>query len=195
MHRGVTVARILGICGTAALLAVGVAIALMVTGDDERELGATVAAVETPAATAEAASQERRARPRLSARARASRRAAVADVEAQGYSPVSLASDRADRELRVLIGAPAGAPEGGRRAFFFLNRSYLGTDTVENSARVRVLERGGRRWATLQYRLYDATDEACCPSGDRFTVRFEFDGSGIQPLDPMPPPELRIVRQ
>jgi hypothetical protein len=195
VHRGLTAARVFGLLGTSLLLAVAAAIVLMVAdGGDERTLQPAVAAAPTATPTPKPASRAP-ARKRMSAQARAARRAAVADVNAEGYSPVLLSSYRPDRRLRVLVAAPTGDPQGGRRAFFFLGRRYVGTDTADNSARIRVLRTGGERWATLQYRLYAGDDKPCCPTGDRVKVRFAWDGTRAAPVDPVPAAELRAVRR
>ena len=184
----------LGVLATAALLGVGVAIATMVAPDSDPELPATVAATGTPSPSARADREDRPRKPRLTARERAARREAVQAVKEQGYTPVSLAPYRPDRDLRVLVGAPTGDPNGGRRAFFFYKNTYAGTDTMVDSARIKVLDRGGRRWVTLQYRLYGPDNMPCCPSGPVARVRFEWTGESVQPIDPMPDPDSRIER-
>jgi hypothetical protein len=191
-------ARVLGLVATSALLGVAVAIGLLVTGgagDDSQELTPSAAVAATPEPTPEASRRERADGPRMSRRARAARKAAVADVNAQGYTPVSLKSYQPDRRLRVLIGAPTGDKGGGRRAFFFVDRRYVGTDTADTSARISLDKTRGERWVTLTYRLYAAGDRACCPRGERAKERYEWDGSAVRAGDPLPQPELRLKRR
>jgi hypothetical protein len=108
---------------------------------------------------------------------------------------VSLATWRPGRRLRALVGAPAGDRAGGRRAFFFAEGQYLGTDTADNSARIRVLRAGPPEQVTLRYRLYEPTDEPCCPTGEAADVRYEWTGEELRLLDEMPAAELRTVRR
>ena len=50
--------------------------------------------------------------------------------------------------------------------------------------------------AALSYPLYAPGDPHCCPTGGSRLVRFEWNGSAVVPLDPLPPdPQTaRLVR-
>jgi hypothetical protein len=162
-----------------------------------RAIGGDDETAETPAASTERpATGEPPRGPRLSPRARAARRAAVAVVRDQGFVPVSLKPWRPDRVLRVLVGRPQGKNTVGRRAFFFAGRRFVGTDTADDSAGIRVLSTGGPRRVTLRYRLYGPDDDRpCCPTGDTADVRYQWTGSELRLLDTMPTAELRTVRR
>jgi hypothetical protein len=183
-------ARLFGLLGTAAVLAVGAVVLSMVlpAGDDK-----TVTAAPPKPATAKKAEPKPAAKRRLTARQRAQRRRAADAVRRQGYSPVSLAAYRGDHVLRVLIGAPAGSTPPGRRAFFFAGARYLGPDAATPSARVRV-GRQLEREITLVYTLYRRADAGCCPKGRSVRVHFRWTGSALEPREQIPPAAQRLRR-
>ena len=39
---------------------------------------------------------------------------------------------------------------------------------------------------TLSYTLYGPTDPNCCPTGGTQSVRFQWNGTSLTPLDPIP---------
>ncbi|HKH16912.1 MAG TPA: hypothetical protein VKA57_05250, partial [Solirubrobacteraceae bacterium] len=95
--------RVLGVAGTAALLAVGVGAATMVLETGEEE------AIVEPAPAATPLAEKKQRKPRLTARQREERRGAADALRRQGYEPVDLRDYRPDHVLRVLIGEPAGS--------------------------------------------------------------------------------------
>ena len=180
------VERILGVLGTAALLGVGLAVALIVTQDREDSAGnagAAPAAAKPTSTPAPAA----KPRPQLTHAQRASRRAAVEQLRQQGFVPVSVAAYKPRQALRVLIGKPTKASGArGRRAFFFMRENYLGTDAETASARVRIAAQN-RSGITLAYTLFGPTDRACCPKGGTALVRFTMEDGRLKPSSPIPP--------
>ena len=171
--------RILGVLATAALLGTGVVIALMVMPEPEEE---TAAQAPPPAAEGAAA------KPGLTAKQRAARRAAVNTLTEQGFEPVRLADWRPEHGLRVLIGRDES---GAERAFFFRGRRFVGNDDASASAAVRVTS-ARESGVTLTYRLYDADDEACCPRGERVKVAFRWDDGTLTPSSTVPPAAERV---
>ena len=172
--------RILGVLATAALLGTGVVIALMVIPAPEEE--AAVSA--PPAAAADVATDK----PGLTAKQRAVRRAAVATLTEQGFKPVRLADWRAEHQLRVLIGRD---DTGAERAFFFAGRRIVGNDDAVASASVRVAS-ARKNAVTLSYRLFEPTDEACCPKGERVRVAFRWKDGSLSPAATVPPAAERV---
>ncbi len=162
-------ARVAGILATAALLACGVAIAVMVIPSSEEEVAAPARppAAEQPAAEA--------AKPGLTPVQRADRRAAVAALAEEGFKPVRLADWRAGAELRVLVGRHE---EGGNRAFFFVGSDLVGSDDPLVSGKLRVTE-ARKRSVTLAYGLYEAGDEPCCPGGGEAEVSFRWQDGAL----------------
>ena len=116
------------------------------------------------------------------------RSAAAAHVlAAHGYTPDDLSTYRPHQTLRVLIGTRTGSADGyDQRAFFFLDNRYLGTDSSQPSASVRVQSQSDTEVA-LAYGLYRSHDPLCCPSGGSATVRFQLNNGQLVPLDPIPP--------
>jgi hypothetical protein len=113
--------------------------------------------------------------------------AATAIVRARGYTPTNTADYHQDQTLRVLIGTrndSAGAFD--QQAFFFVNGRFIGTDSSQPSATVRVLAQSDTE-VTLAYPLYRESDPVCCPSGGQARVRFQLDNGKLAPLDPIPP--------
>jgi hypothetical protein len=181
--------RILGIAGTAVVLAVGVATATMVLPGDDDEV-VTRAPASTPAPERKAEKPERR-KPRLTARQRAQRRRALDRVRREGYAPVKLADYRADHVLRVLIGRPVGTTPTGLRAFFFVRDEYIGQDATSPTLRLRP-GRQLTREITLVYTLYEEGDRECCPQGGDTRVHFRWTGEALEPREPIPPDFQRL---
>jgi hypothetical protein len=113
---------------------------------------------------------------------------AAADVvTAHGYSPTDISDYHPTQTLRVLIGTRTGSADGyDQRAFFFLDNRYIGTDSSQPSASVRVVAQGDTE-VTLAYALYRPHDSLCCPSGGEALVHFQLDDGTLVPLQPIPP--------
>jgi LppP/LprE lipoprotein len=180
--------RVLGLLGTAVVLAVGVVAATMViSGDDDDVVSAAPAATPTP----EPKKGSGKAKSRLTRRQRDERRRAVDEVRRQGYSPVSVADYKVDHLLRVLIGKPVGTTPPGLRAFFFVDGEYIGQDAASPSGKLRP-GRQLEREITLVYTLYDDGDRACCPKGGDTRVHFRWTGEALEPREPIPPDAERL---
>jgi hypothetical protein len=166
-------ARILGLLGAAVVLAVGaVVVSMVLPGSDDKDASSAA----TPTATPTTAPPK--AKRGLTARQRAQRRRAVAELRRQGYAPVKLADYRADHVLRVLIGAPADGAAPGRRAFFFVRGRYVGHDAETPSRRMRP-GRQLEREITLVYTVYP---------GEHVTrVHFRWTGEALEPREQIPP--------
>ncbi len=112
---------------------------------------------------------------------------AVTAVKARGYTPGETSQYHPDQTLRVLVGTRTGSGDGyGQQAFFFVNGRYIGTDTKEPSATVKVLSQGDTE-VTLAYPLYRPNDPLSNPSGGQATVRFQLDNGKLTALDVIPP--------
>ena len=173
--------RILGVLATAVLLGTGVAIALMVIPQPEEQQAATPPAA-TPAADASAAKLG------MTDAQKAARRAAVTTLDEQGFQPVKVADWHAEHTLRVLIGRDES---GAERAFFFVKRRFVGNDDATASASVRV-SAARENGVTLTYRLFGATDQACCPKGERVKVTFRWQDGTLAPAGEVPPAFERV---
>jgi hypothetical protein len=179
--------RVLGLLGTAAVLAVGVVAATMVlSADDDEVVTAAPAATPTP----EPKAKKRRA-PKLTPRQREERRRAVDEVRRQGYAPVSVDDYKVDHLLRVLIGKPVGSTPPGMRAFFFVDGEYVGLDATSASGKLRA-GRQLEREITLVYTLYEEGDRACCPKGGDTRVHFRWNGEALEPREDIPPDSERL---
>jgi cytoskeletal protein RodZ len=113
--------------------------------------------------------------------------AAVEVVKAHGYTPADVSQYRANQTLRVLIGTYTGSNDGhDQQAFFFLDGHYLGTDSSQPSATIRLVGQSETE-VTLAYALYRPHDALCCPSGGEAKVTFQLDNGALTPLQPLPP--------
>ncbi|HEY3969870.1 MAG TPA: LppP/LprE family lipoprotein [Solirubrobacteraceae bacterium] len=110
---------------------------------------------------------------------------AVAVVKAHGYTAGETSTYRPEQTLRVLVGTRTGSSDGyGQQAFFFVDGRYLGTDTSEPSASIKVVGQSDTE-ATLVYSLYKPGDPLSKPSGEK-TVRFQLNNGHLVPLNPIP---------
>jgi hypothetical protein len=181
--------RIMGVLGTAVVLAVGAVIATMVLpGDDDK--GVTAAPAATPVPTTEVKQKQERG-PRLTRRQRNELRHAVDDVRRAGYTVVKRGDYRADHVLRVLIGKPVGTTPPGLRAFFFVRGEYIGQDATSATLKLRP-GRQLEREISLVYTLYDPGDSECCPQGGDTRVHFRWTGVALEPREQIPPAFARL---
>ena len=112
---------------------------------------------------------------------------AEAVLNARGYTATETSQYHPNQTLRVLVGSKNGSGGGyDQLAFFFVDGHYVGTDTKEPSATVRVLSQGDTEVA-LAYPLYRAGDAQANPSGGQATVRFQLNNGMLTPLGPIPP--------
>jgi hypothetical protein len=115
--------------------------------------------------------------------------AAAAIVRSKGFTPNDTSQYHSNQALRVLVARRTASGDGyAQQAFFFVNGRYIGTDTREPSATLRVVAQGDTE-VTLAYPLYRRNDPLCCPGGGRATVRFQLNNGRLAPLDPIPPVE------
>jgi LppP/LprE lipoprotein len=116
--------------------------------------------------------------------------AAVATVKAHGYTAGETSTYRPEQTLRVLVGTRSGSSDGyGQQAFFFVDGRYIGTDTSEPSASVKVVGQSDTE-VTLAYPLYKAGDPLSKPSGEK-TVRFQLNNGHLVALDSIPAASAR----
>jgi hypothetical protein len=113
--------------------------------------------------------------------------AAAAIVRAHGYTPEDTSQYHPQQTLRVLLGTRTGSGDGyDQQAFFFVGDRYIGTDTSQPSASIRVVGQSDTE-VTLAYPLYRARDPLCCPSGGSATVSFQLNNGRLTPLQTIPP--------
>lgn len=112
---------------------------------------------------------------------------AAAVVRAHGYTPNDTSEYHEAQTLRVLIGTRTGSGDGyGQQAFFFVGGRYIGTDTKEASAKVKVISQSDTE-VTLAYPLYRSGDPLSSPSGGQATVQFQLNNGKLVPLGRIPP--------
>src|SRR4051812_19340542 len=110
---------------------------------------------------------------------------AEAVVAKNGYVADDPSQYQTDQTLRVLIATRKDSGDGyAKKAFFFVGGRFIGTDTSNDSAGIRVDDQSDTL-ITLEYALYGKNDALCCPS-DSAAVRYQWNGSRLVPLDPIP---------
>jgi LppP/LprE lipoprotein len=115
--------------------------------------------------------------------------AAAAIVRSKGFTPNDTSQYHSNQALRVLVARRTASGDGyAQQAFFFVNGRYIGTDTREPSATLRVASQSDTE-VTLAYPLYRKNDALCCPGGGQATVRFQLNNGRLTALDPIPPVE------
>ena len=108
-------------------------------------------------------------------------------MRSHGFTPTDTSEYHPSQTLRVLVATRTGSGDGyGQQAFFFLDGHYLGTDTKEPSAKLKVVSQGDTEVA-IAYPLYRRNDPLCCPSGGQRVVHFALNNGKLQALDPIPP--------
>jgi hypothetical protein len=108
-------------------------------------------------------------------------------VRSRGYTPNDTSEYHEDQTLRVLVGTHTGSADGyGQQAFFFVGGRYIGTDTKEPSATVKVVSQSDTE-VTLAYPLYRKNDPLCCPGGGQATVHFQLNNGKLTPVGTIPP--------
>ncbi|HEY8304186.1 MAG TPA: LppP/LprE family lipoprotein [Solirubrobacteraceae bacterium] len=112
---------------------------------------------------------------------------ALAIVKARGFTPYNTSDYHPNQTLRVLVARRTGSGDGyAQQAFFFVGDRYIGTDTSQPSAGVKVVGQGDTE-VTLAYPLYRPHDPLCCPSAGQATVRFQLNNGRLVPLGSIPP--------
>ncbi len=113
--------------------------------------------------------------------------AAAAVVQAHGYTAKDTSQYHPNQTLGVLVGTRSGSADGyGQQAFFFVDGRYLGTDSSQPSATLRVVAQSDTQ-VTLAYPLYKSHDALCCPSGGEARVTFQLNDGKLTPMQPIPP--------
>jgi len=111
---------------------------------------------------------------------------ATALLRARGFTANSTADYHANQSLRVLVGTRTGSGDGyGQQAFFFVGGHFIGTDSSQPSATLRVVGQSDTE-VTLAYPLYRRNDPLCCPGAGQAQVRFQLDNGRLRPMDPIP---------
>jgi LppP/LprE lipoprotein len=112
--------------------------------------------------------------------------AAAAVVRSKGFTPNDSSQYHSNQALRVLLATKTGSGGYAQDAFFFVNGRYIGTDTSEPSATLRLISQSDTE-VTLAYPLYRKNDPLCCAGGGQAKVRFQLNNGRLTALDPIPP--------
>jgi hypothetical protein len=185
-----TLARVLGVAGVIGLFVVLIVIVSLIggAGDDSDDTGQAAA---TPTATA-TPKPTRTPKPTptpvpLTPDQKLDRQNDVDVVRSRGFDVLNLKAWKPDDTLQVLIGKSSS---GGELAFFFSQGTYLGNDSTDASAKLRVRKTDDVQ-VTLAYGIYQPGDEQTKPTGDPVVVNFRYEGGRVVPVEAIPAPEQR----
>ena len=144
---------------------------------------ATTGAATTPSTTTRAAPEPAFTQKEASVEGLS---AATALVRERGYTPNDTSDYHSDQALRVLVGTRTGSGDGyGQQAFFFVNGHYIGTDTKQPSATLKVISQSDTE-VTLGYPLYRKNDPLSSPTGGEAHVTFQLNNGKLVPLGKIP---------
>ena len=108
-------------------------------------------------------------------------------MRAHGYTPNNLSEYHPNQTLRALVGTRSGSADGyGQQVFFFVDGRFIGTDTKEPSASLKVVSQNDTE-AVVAYRLYRPGDPLSSPSGGQAVVHFQLNNGALAPLGTIPP--------
>jgi hypothetical protein len=184
-----TLSRVLGLAGVAGLFVVLVVVVALIggAGDDDgsEEAVATPAVTLTPTPT-RTPKPEKTPVP-LSPEEKLARQDDIDVVRSRGFDIVDKRDWNPEDTLQVLIGE---ASSGGYMAFFFVDGQYLGNDSTEVSAKLKI-KRTDDLDVTLAYGIYQPGDDPLKPTGDPVLVHFRYEGGQVTPVEAVPAPEQR----
>ena len=110
---------------------------------------------------------------------------ATAAVAARGYTPNDTSQYHSDQTLRVLVGTRTGSSDGyDQQAFFFVDGKYIGTDTKNPSASIKVVSQGDTE-VTLGYATYAKGAPLSSPSGEA-KVTYALNNGKLVPVNRIP---------
>jgi hypothetical protein len=115
---------------------------------------------------------------------------ALAVVRERGYFPTDTSGYDPGNSPAVLLGVRTGSADGtAQRAFFFAAGRFVGTDTPDDSAGIRI-DSIRPPVIALSYQLFNPKDPQCCATAGTTRIRYRWDGRRVAPLDPIPPSSI-----
>ncbi|HEX3811908.1 MAG TPA: LppP/LprE family lipoprotein [Mycobacteriales bacterium] len=108
-------------------------------------------------------------------------------VQRHGFDPVGTAAGWHSHHRLNAIGGVLSASADGKyqRVFLFVDGRYIGLDASAPSGSLQAANTSDDV-VTVTYGLFAPSDALCCPSSTR-SVRFQWTGGKLVPLDPIPP--------
>lgn len=90
-------------------------------------------------------------------------------------------------DLSGVIGNTEGATgTSPQQLFFFHQGQYLGTASSTPRFAFEITDDDGTT-VTVRYLHYAPGDASCCPSDQPYVTRYQWNGTKVVPLDPIPP--------
>jgi hypothetical protein len=107
-------------------------------------------------------------------------------VQGKGYDSYNGQFWNSGHRLNALIGVLHESADGKyQHVFFFVDGHYIGIDAIRPSASIRIV-RASNDVITVSYGIFKPTDALAAPSSHQ-QVRYEWTGTKLVPLDPIPP--------
>jgi hypothetical protein len=101
-------------------------------------------------------------------------------VQAHGFMPSSNVAQTPDgfgHTLYAWHGTCQGSADGYcQKMFFFIDATYLGTDTSADSTSITGYQPSGTGTIAVSYANYGTSDPLCCPSGQPVTINYYWNG-------------------
>ena len=119
--------------------------------------------------------------------------AAVQVVQGRGYTPLATDdfSNAPPDALHVIVASATNSTNTHtQQAFFFVQGRFVRTDLNNASATIKVAWRSAATIA-LSYAIYKPGEPICCPTGGSMIVRYEWTGTKLVALDPIPSSDAR----
>jgi hypothetical protein len=184
-----TLSRVLGIAGVVGLFVVLIVIVTLIGGSgddsDNGQAAATPTATRTPRPTP--TPKPKPTPVPLTPDEKLNRQDDIDVVRSRGFDVLNKRTWKPDDTLQVLIGKSSS---GGELAFFFVDGQYLGNDSTDASAKLRVRKTDDLE-VTLAYGVYSPGDEQEKPTGEPVLVHFRYEGGRVTPVEAIPAPEQR----
>jgi hypothetical protein len=118
---------------------------------------------------------------------------AIQVVQSRGYTPLAT-DDYANAPpdaLHVIVASPTDSTNThAQQAFFFVHGKFIRTDLKGSSATIKVAWRSAATIA-LSYAIYKPGEPICCPTGGAMIVRYQWTGTKLVALDPIPSSDAR----
>jgi hypothetical protein len=184
-----TLSRVLGIAGVVGLFVVLIVMVSLIggSGGDDASEEAVVTPAVTPTPTPTRTPKPEKTPVPLTPEQKLDRQDDLDVVSSRGFDVVDKHDWNPDDTLQVLIGKGSS---GGYLAFFFVDGQYLGNDSTELSAKLKI-KRTNDLDVTLAYGIYQPGDDPLKPTGDPVLVHFRYEGGQVAPVEAIPAPEQR----
>jgi LppP/LprE lipoprotein len=106
-----------------------------------------------------------------------------------GYpsAPVTTSDGNGGTFTAVTAARTPAADMHGFLVFFWNNQKFIGWDSNQETMSTRKVVSAGTGAFAVTYSDYASEDPACCPSLPPVTITYHWNGTRLQPSQPVPP--------